>query len=362
MSKILSIRPYIYGDESEIVNLLKIGFPYWTRKNIDPLSLFQWRFLDAPKGYIINIGEIEEKIISVYCMPITNFKVGTNTLLSTLLAFAVTDSNYRGKGYFNLIEDYSKQERIKKGVKFDYSTVESQILISVYKRRKKKSFPYHFAHLLRVRDIGKHLNELKVKNKILTQIAYSTLKIFNNLTPHFSQKSKNPPDYTIINVASFGPEINKFWDEVKSDYEFIVEKTQNYLNWRFCDPRVGHFIVKLAVKGDLILGYIVLELKNVDSYPEGYISDLLVLNNRHDVFNSLLGDGCKYFDMKGVNAVHYLCVDRHRYAKYATEFGFVKLPFSKDTFIDYEFYNEYEDCVIKSDVPNKIHYTYSDNL
>ena len=59
------------------------------------------------------------------------------------------------------------------------------------------------------------------------------------------------------------------WDDVKDGYNFILEKTSGYLNWRYLDPRGGEHVAFQAVDDSKALGVIVIQISRDDGYLEG---------------------------------------------------------------------------------------------
>ena len=121
-----------------------------------------------------------------------------------------------------------------------------------------------------------------------------------------------------------GEKWEEFWDEISKHYDFIVEKRRDYLNWRYCDPRCGDFIVKIAEYKKEIVGYSVLRINRyLREYPIGYIVDLLTLPNRLDVSEALAADAISYFDSNGVNIINYQVVKNHPHEQILKKQGFL---------------------------------------
>jgi hypothetical protein len=130
--------------------------------------------------------------------------------------------------------------------------------------------------------------------------------------------------FEIRDITRFGVEINKFWEQVKDGYDFIIEKTMDYLNWRFCDPRGGFYKVLLASDESQVVGYIVYKINRYrEDYPVGYIMEVLALPDRSDVVDSLISVVVERFDSFGVNIVHAQVVKGHPYESLLKRHGFV---------------------------------------
>jgi hypothetical protein len=163
-----------------------------------------------------------------------------------------------------------------------------------------------------------------------------------------------------LETASFDERINELWDKTKLNYDFIVEKTKDYLNWRYCDPRGGNFDVRCVEEDGRILGYVVLRINRIrEEYPIGHIVDLLTLPERYDVVDALVSDAVEFFDSQSVNVIHYLGV-KHR----PTERIFNRHGFLDTRKKPYVFYKSLDSMDILSNVKatssKQVHFCFGD--
>ena len=77
------------------------------------------------------------------------------------------------------------------------------------------------------------------------------LKSKNELNKAYT-KVNNGQSINILDVSKFNNNINIFWNNIKDNYFFITEKSQDFLNWRYCDRARGQF--KMATGGDMLKG------------------------------------------------------------------------------------------------------------
>jgi len=143
------------------------------------------------------------------------------------------------------------------------------------------------------------------------KIGYRILSRLNKVNSFFVNTKIIGADYLIKSIDFFDNRVNTFWNNVNIEYNFIVERNKDILNWRYCDPRGGHFEVFIAEDmHDRILGYIVLKIRRSHStFPEGYIVDILTMKERKDVLANLLSFAVEYFDENGVNMSRVWCVE-----------------------------------------------------
>ena len=92
------------------------------------------------------------------------------------------------------------------------------------------------------------------------------------------------PAVELREISRFDERIDAFFEEASKPFDFIVDRTARYLNWRYCDPRGGVFAPVLAELDREILGYAAFKT----SGGHGYLADLLALPGRRDVAAALI--------------------------------------------------------------------------
>ena len=88
------------------------------------------------------------------------------------------------------------------------------------------------------------------------KIGYTVVKQLQDLR-NVIKGSRSDPDIKIVETGRFGDQGDVFWDKIINDYDFIIERRQGYLNWRYCDQRAGDFDVRLALDGSEVIGFCV---------------------------------------------------------------------------------------------------------
>jgi GNAT superfamily N-acetyltransferase len=358
-SKDYIVRLYRSGDEEAILEVLKTCYAEW-RDAESPIDHWKWKYLDTPHGSIFIVTIWNGKIVGVAGILLLNVKIDAITY-SGYGDDSAIHPDYRRKGIYKDML-YFGEELIKKektALRFGIQIHEASELMA--KRRGYDLFPFHISHMLKVRDIGLHFKKRPTKNNLASRIGFSTLRLLNqlmNMGKHKVIESR----IKIEDVRMFDDRINRFWKNVKDDYNFIVEKNREYLNWRYCDPRSsnkGRYFVKQAVGDGKVLGFIVLEVRETDSYLEGYIMDLLALPGRMDVIRKLIEEANQFFRKLDINTVHYRVVHNHPYQAIFSEQGFIEVP-SKLHLTYRMLFNKEKMGVIKDSKPSQIHFNYGD--
>lgn len=138
----------------------------------------------------------------------------------------------------------------------------------------------------------------------------------------------------LVDLEEFDDDTDAVWEAAKSQFDFAVRRTQDYLNWRYVDPRAGRFEVRAAVDGDPgggeVVGYSVTKL---DSDPAEVV-DLLVRPGRVDALAALLLDAVARIRERGDADIHLWLPTVHPYMETVRNLGF--LDSGRDPSLRYE--------------------------
>jgi GNAT superfamily N-acetyltransferase len=314
-------RRFQKKDEEQIVDILKKSFTIWAN-NKNPLEKWKWKYLETPLGTDIVVSTHENKIIGVTHNLVFNLKLGQSIIRTHFGADSATHPEYRGKGVFGKIIEKIEEIRKENNIQFEYAISTNPAVRKVWANRGRKPFPFKISYMLKVNDIDKHFKNKKMDNSTAIKYLYTSLNAVNKLSKT-KKTIKNNPEFIITQIEKFDKTIDIFWESVKDNYHFILEKNRTYLNWRYGDNRAGNYTIFQARKNNEIIGFLVLQVVENNGYEEGFIQEILTIQNRTDVANALLMKANSFFENRKTNAIYYMVVKKHPYQKIAAENGFV---------------------------------------
>jgi len=321
------VRLYRPGDEEGIVHLLQSVFNGWPHfdLNCTPLEHWRWKYRDNPLGIItISLAVKDEKAIGcVHAVP-RKAKVRDENVLCVFGADLVIHPEFRGMGITKNLDNELKILDDKYGINFCYFITGNPVVLEVFDKEGYSRFPHNVINLVRIKNIDLHLQKMPVENAWIKKLGFHLLNKVNILK-NALVGSKFPYQNVEINeIDRFDERIDDFWRIVSEHYDFIVERRMDYLNWRFCDPRAGNFLIKQAEENGTIIGYSILNINKFhEQYPIGYIVDLLTLPDRFDAVEALVSDAVRYFDSNDINLVNYQLVQGHPYEEVFKGHGFL---------------------------------------
>jgi hypothetical protein len=330
MEYTFKIRSYRPDDEEKIVELLKLVFNGWPHFDLpcSPLDHWKWKFMSNPiEMNTIVIAESRGRIIGCDHGLYNKIKIGKKVVPSRQGVDSAVHPDFRGKGIYTNMDKLKMSLIQQANTSFDYFASSNPIIIKVDLTTGAKPFPRAVSNLVRIRDVDLFVKEATIRNdskKHFIRYAVHTAKILNKVKKLGVRPVYSNSRIFISDVDQFDERVNHLWDAVKEKFFFIAERKSGYLNWRYRDPRGGVYTVKQAVQDDEMRGYIVLRINSWEGSREGFIVDILTLQNRLDCFEALISEGLRFFDEAGVNIINYCGVASHPYVKSLMEFGFLE--------------------------------------
>jgi len=311
---------------------------------------------------IISVCESDGKIIGCAHMIPKRMKIGERVFISSIGADVAVHPDFRRMNIFKKMNELRIELGKKKGNKILLFISDNPILKKFYKKIYH-CFPNTIMDLVKIDDIDRHLQVMHYENVLLKKYSFHMFKLFNKFRARdaLSVSSSSDNAFSILKICRFDDGINLFLDEINNHYTFIVERNKDYLNWRYCDPRGGDYIIKMAKNYRKILGYIVLRInKYMKDYKVGYIVDLITLQDRLDVANSLVADAVNYFSDRNINIIHCLVVKNHPYERIYKRHGFVYSRYNLNIFFS-PHKTIYENLgKLKKSSAHRVHFVYGD--
>jgi len=358
-----SIQPYSLGDEDDIIRLLQLVFKHWPPFDLKctPLDHWNWRYKDNLTGQtIVSVAKDGNKLIGCLHSIARRIKIGSGIFLGCCSPDMGVHPDYRQMGISNNLISSVDELRIRAGMEFAYFETPNPIHLRTIKRK----VPFHVdvIHFVRIKGIRIHLEKIFYKNKLIINIGFRILHFISRIQNFIKYLWQSENTIHVSDIKRFDDRFNKLWQAVSDTYELITERTEKYLNWRYCDPRGGDYTVKIVQNKKDVFGYIVLKLnKAIKDYPVGYIVDILTLPNRLDVADALISAAVHFFDMINVNIVHSRLVRGHPYGKSLRKAGFVNSREKKSIFFTPYDKMGNEMSRIISNGPAGIYITYGDD-
>jgi len=356
----MNVREYRFGDDEKIVSLLMTVFPGWPRLNTRTGSSDHWKWKYSSRVFdkkIIGVIEEDNVIVAVVHSVPNILKLYSDEVPACLGGDVAVHPNYRKKGYWEKTLDATNEARVAFGVQYLYNVTGNPIVFNFFKKRENYlEVPFPLANYVLIDDIDLQLEKIPMDIPFV-KLGYSLMKLVNHL---FQKGHTVSPNVNIIESDLFPDEINDFYNEVSKNYDYIIRRDQDYLNWRFCDSRGGSYKIYTAMKEGKIIGYLAAIINEFNrEYPVGYISDLLVLDGEEDAGIYLVQHALKYFKERDVNIVNFLAVRGSQNERIIRRNEFLNSKIKIGLFYSYLSNSKLKDLIEKID-PKRVHISWSD--
>lgn len=354
-----SIRTYLPGDEEQIIPLLVQAFDDWRLRGERASGFWDWLYIDNPiASNVITLGVIDDKIIATHLTLTLRIKICDKIFNCIYCTDHTVHPDYRRMGVSNKIVNIVIDRMPPNNISFDYFYSDNPILLKKFPT-KYDSLPYPACQYVRIRNIKLHCKMKHTKRAWLTSMGFKTLKLAAKLKNLIRTKHQGG-DFRVSKIRHFDDRVDIFWEKIKNNHNFILERSKEYLNWRYCDQRAGEYRVMQAEDEVQVLGYIVLAIiERHKGYREGYIIDILTIPERLDIADALIKEAVDYCDNNEINAINCLVIKNHRYESILNKNEFINRR--KNMIVFYFQYGiENESRKLHSSSPSSIHLCYGD--
>ena len=286
----VSIRMYQPGDEEGLVELLQASFGAWPKVevSVSPREHMLWKLSSDPESQRFQVvAEAGSRIVGCRLFFFNWFRIQGQRLCCRQGFDLAVHPDYQGQGVLAGMWAFARQH-------FDAEN------------------DFNFG-------IGAHPAALHMR------VAQGNIKIANKVQILVHRLDALPdagpaPDATfdVRAVSAFDERADSLFEEASRQFDFIRERTKDFLNWRHADARSGVFAIKQAEEEGRMLGYVVL----CASGNTGVVADVLALPGRLDVVERLIQQSLAHFTQHGMSSVDCWVPTEHPYRPILVRNGF----------------------------------------
>jgi hypothetical protein len=342
---------YEPGDEDGILTLLKNSFPGWKSQKQSE-ETWKWKYIEPPNRSFIRVVKDGDKTVAVDHKKIIRIKIGEKIHQTAYSDDVAVDAAYRSMGIYSEMLKFSLKYREENGITYSYYSTINPIVSTTDTKSGFRKFPCYIAHLVKIIDSEVYLKG-KNKDDIVTKIGVKALTGYTGIKHAFTSQPRQVGDYKIVDVSGFDEPLNDFWSEVKNSYDYIIEKTPEYLNWRIRKPGENNQ-VKIAIEDNKILGYVIIGMEKDEGYLEGKINELITLPDRLDVANDLIKSACDFLERKEAVAIYYPATKGHPYEDLFQRQGFLDASRLKSSHFYYFIHSEIGENYVEQISPHRV--------
>ena len=282
-------------------------------------SFWEWKYYQLPSGrHYIAVAEVDDGIVGqIGGIGLFLSIDGKRTFVGQTQDILILEAYRKGRTFFKL-EKEARRFGEELGAYLDFG-------FSIELTRKIATGILGFSDVGPISKMVRPLNpypylKKKISNEFLLRLVSSALKPVMKRF-HLPTKCRLPKGWRIEEVTHFDERFDRLWSEVKDRYPVILERSSEYLNWRYTEHPEARYSSFTILYQDRPLGFIVLDIKERPRHFEslqieyvdakrGDIVDILVApgSRSSKVYDLLLRRAFSYFVENDVDVISCWCL------------------------------------------------------
>jgi GNAT superfamily N-acetyltransferase len=320
--KKFTIQEFFENSDEQVFDLLHVVYPdHPVYKNTEMIPRYwRWWFREIPgkKGRVFGVPG-DNCIAGVRPLSFFSFMVNGHEEVDGFLNATVTHPEYRKRGFFSKSLQYvlnvaGKEENLRFAISFP----------------NDNSYPLHLKNprIAALCDLPLYVKVLcpeKISGKIPLPMPF--LKALLSMAQR-AKKRMLPQEVSIQEIKQFDSRFDAFWKKVKHLNKAWMQRTTEYLNWRYVQSPLGRYSIFAAVDQNegSIRGYIVTKDEMRFGLKLGLILDLVVLPEELNSATILVNRGIERLEQQGVDVIGCLMLRHHPLVRALRENGLLHVP------------------------------------
>jgi hypothetical protein len=262
----MKIRPYQESDEQGIFKLDRsVEEHEYNRRDIEN---WEWKYKGAnPAGdAIIYVCENKDEIIAHFAAIPMKYWSGNQEVTASHSIAMMVKPEWQKRGLVKFVTDKVIKELEEKQIPFTYG------------------YPNEAAHLL-------HKTFMAYEDITMQKLYQVDL---NSERPKMDLSL--PEGVKFSEIDKFDAFVDALWNNTKNDYNTLVVRTADFLNWRYiARPDIKYHAFGLF-KGSELLGYCILKLYQDGDIQRGHFVDIFTTHADISTFQMLVAHGLGFFE------------------------------------------------------------------
>lgn len=283
---------------------------------------YEWKCYQNP----FSSGEIWLAMDGSAIVGMTSMTPKRIMILGKIMAAAETGDNfthpdYQRRGIFTTLFKVAREYIIDSKISFIYGTPNHLALPPYEKRLDCAQVPITVRSLAKLL-YPKRLLEAKLGFAALASILSPFLAITSRAMLKVGLMCINKREIFVRQEPTFPDDIDTLWQRASRNYDVILVRTKEYLQWRYVTNPDTYSILIARDKHGVILGYLITKFGFIDGEPVGYLCDFLAEDDP-DVFKKLLAVAMEEFDRRKTSAVFTWTIRGSFYDRILLRLGFL---------------------------------------
>lgn len=321
----LTVRLMCDDDFPAVLELLQDTFGTWPKvaTSAAPIDHLRWKLGDGRPGESYHfVAELDGRIIGFQLNHMWRAKVGHRELRLLRGWDSAVHPDFQGKGVMSVMRP-AMNSFFWPISDFFLGGSDHPATPRLHARgnEERRDFGHRWLVFVRPLTLRAALRTFKLRPDRAPQKLPGSFASFARWLAIEARErlAQREPSISITTAERFDERIDAFCDEASQQFDFIIVRNNELLNWRYADRRAGDFTIRLATEGERVVGYCALRVAN----GRGHIADLLALPGRRDVVAALARDATTQLRRVGVSVIECWLFENHPYAATLDSCGFL---------------------------------------
>lgn len=322
MTTNLEFRTFQKGDEEGLSQLMREIL-----KVDRDTKYWQWKYHQNPAGkHFMVVALDKDKIVGAYGFIPFKMKVGSKVLLVAQGLDIAIFPSYRGKRTIFKLEKKSTELSILNNVVINYgftNKVMHRLVTRYYTVCYGRVYPiYNMAKVINPTPYLQQRLHLPCLTPILGFAGRQLIKMTNK------KKLLLPNGCKISEVTHFDYRFDEFWQKESKNYEIIIVRDSQYLNWRYIQNPISYKIYCIE-QDESIKGFIVLKCSQ-EEVKRGRIVDIFVESGEERIINLFITAAINYFLEEKIDIITTWMMEHRSIFQVLKKKGFIKRKTTQD--------------------------------
>lgn len=256
------------------------------RRSFEP-EYYRWKILKNPfKTGIFHVADDNEKVVGMLSIIPKRIYFDGKLLYGAELCDAFVDPAHQRQGMFIVLLNTTREESIEKNLDLIYGTPNKQALAG------EKKAGYDLIPSAKVYNLIRPLNftsvlENKFQKKMIVKLLSPIISLGYKLIYPVRFPELEKKGLVISMVPEFPEDIHALWKKTSKTYDWILERSKKYLDWRFVQ-NPDTYSIFLAKINKVTIGYLVTKIGIWKNLRIGYLADFLIDEKGSEIFRDLV--------------------------------------------------------------------------
>lgn len=248
------------------------------------------------------------------------------TVTGAEICDAFVHPDYQRQGMFAAFVNVSREKAHQNGLDFVYSCpIEQTDSLAGFRKSKLVQVPsvgvFNLVCPLNAFRIIRNRLHLRVLPDAVCDVLDPVAALAYRSVYSVRPPARREDSLRISQVASFGEDVATLCEKTSAQYDWMVERSLAYLDWRFV-KNPDTYALWVAHDGRETVGYMVLKSGTWRNLNVGFIADFLTDEGRPDVFRRLVLHAMSVFRKASMDMVSAWAVSGGLYYSTLEGFGF----------------------------------------